>query len=185
MTYTETQSALAASLQAITDLVPTLSESEWHRPYNGKWSLAQEVEHLWISTRGTTFLFGKTGRTTWRPTAQPSRPYETSREQYQLALAARNGFMNRNLTVESDVPDLSAQVAVWPVATTNLLNAVAGISESELLGSTVWKHPLLGPLTGWEMLFFTIHHTRHHYDSLVRKQRAIEQSTNGGRVTPQ
>ena len=185
MTHTNTQSELAASLQAISDLLPTLSETEWHRPHNGKWSLAQEMEHLWISTQGTTFLFKKTGRTTWRPTDQPSRSYEVIVEQYQSALAARNGFTNQNPAVESDILERSAQVAGWPVATTNLLNAVAGIPESDLSGFTVWKHPLLGPLTGREMLLFTIHHTRHHHESLARKQRAIEQSINGGKADPQ
>lgn len=181
MMYSSTQAALATSLQAITDLLPTLSETDWHRSYNGKWSLAREMEHLGTSTLGTTFLFKKTGRTTWRPTDQPSRSYETIVEQYQSALVARNGFTNQNLTVDGDVPDLSAQITGWPVAATNLLNAVAGVSESDLSGFTVWKHPLLGPITGWEMLFFTTHHTRHHYHSLAGKQRAIELFTNGGK----
>lgn len=169
MTTTSLTSQLSDALQSVTTLLSSVAADDWHRPQNGKWSVAQEVEHLRSSTQGTAFLFSETGRATWRPTTQPSRSYETVAEQYQAGLAARNGIANPNLTTESQVPDLSAQAAAWNGLVPQLLNNVSSIPESDLASFTVWKHPVLGPVTGWEMLYFTIHHTRHHHRSMAKK----------------
>lgn len=50
---------------------------------------------------------------------------------------------------------------------------MSGLADTDLDAYTVWKHPLLGPLTVREMIYFTIHHTDHHSASLQQKQTQV------------
>ncbi|AQG78165.1 DinB family protein [Spirosoma montaniterrae] len=175
MTFEATKIELSSSLQTITDLLPTLTDSDWSRPQNGKWTVGQEFEHLRVSTQGTAFLLSPMNRTAWRANERESRSYDTIVAEYKAALAARGPITNNAFgpTADSDHLTVAKQAERWQQVVEQLRSVVASLPETELDAYTVWKHPLLGPLTGREMLYFTAYHARHHHASLTRKQMDV------------
>lgn len=172
MTISEIKTSLSESLQGIADFLQQVPEMAWPRPQNGKWTIAQEVEHILIANTGTARLLSPPGRTIWRPGAQPSRTYDGIKEEYLTGLAANPGINNpaTNPSTESTQKTPQQQLANWQHTSQALLSAVDAISEEELDEYTVWKHPFLGPFTVREMLYFTDYHTRHHTSILKKKQ---------------
>lgn len=173
MTHTQLLSALGERFGQVTDLLQHVSPDRWHGPQAHQWTIAQETEHLRLSTQGTVFLFSPQNRASWRPTDRAGRSYELIRDGYLNALAERSGNVNQAFgpTAQSDRLTPDEQARNWQTITTQLLRLVTDLPETDLDAFTVWKHPLLGPVTGREMLYFTLYHTQHHYVSLQRKQQ--------------
>lgn len=166
---------LSDSLQRITDLFSQFTDEQWHRDQNGKWTLAQELAHLLTSTQQTGLLLSSMGRSRWQPVARPSRSYEEIRDQYLDAIASRGGVFNPATAPSEEANQLSApeQLANWQQAANLLKSSVGALSDEDLDNFTVWKHPLLEPVTGREMVYFTTYHTLHHEASLRRKMGEI------------
>lgn len=175
MNLTEQKTALTNALQAITDLLATFSTDDLHRPQGTKWTIAQEMDHLRKSTQGTAFLLSPASRPKWYPYTGESRSYETVVAQYQSALLANAAVNNAATRPTDEVAGLTAeqQTEAWQTAVQQLSASAGQLTEADLDAFTVWKHPLLGPLTVREMIYFTTHHTEHHHASLIRKQSAI------------
>ncbi|RIV17796.1 DinB family protein [Fibrisoma montanum] len=171
MNLTEPTTALTDALQAITALLDTLSTDDLHRSQGTRWTIAQEMEHLRKSTQGTAFLLSPASRPKWYPYTGESRTYETVVAQYQSALAASAPVNNAATRPTDEIASLTAdqQKDAWNTVVQQLLASVGQLTEADLDTFTVWKHPLLGPLTVREMIYFTTHHTEHHHASLVRK----------------
>ena len=172
MTILEIKTSLSESLRGIADFLQQCPETAWHRSQEGKWTIAQEVEHILIANSGTARLLSPPGRTIWRPGAQPSRTYDAIKDEYLAGLAANPGINNpaTNPSAESAQKTLQQQLSNWQRTSQALLSAVDAISEVDLDEYTVWKHPFLGPFTVREMLYFTDYHTRHHTSILKKKQ---------------
>ena len=172
MTLSTIKTSLTESLQGITEFLQQVSAADWQRPQNGKWTIAEELEHILIANTGTARLLSSAGRAIWRPGAQPSRTYNAIKDEYLAGLAANPGLNNptTNPSAESAQKTSAQQLANWQQTTLALLNALDGITEDDLDHFTVWKHPFLGPFTVREMIYFTDYHTRHHTDILTKKQ---------------
>ncbi len=176
MRYETLKGNLSDSLQTITDLLPTLTNADWNRPQNGKWTIGQEFEHIHFSTQGAAFLLSSLNRPAWRSNERASRSYDAIVAEYKVALAARAPITNNTFGPTSNSEQLTGtqQTERWQQAVQQLQGAVAGLSEADLDAYTVWKHPLLGPVTAREMLHFTTYHTLHHHASLTQKQMRRE-----------
>lgn len=172
MNQAEMKAELAKSLQAITELLQVVSIEDWQRLQGDKWTIAQESEHLRLSTQGAAFVLSSAGRSRWFPFNGASRSYHTVIKQYQAALAANVNVNNASTrpSDESNTLTLAQQTENWQKVVQQVLTTIDTVSEADLDSFTVWKHPLLGPLTVREMIYFTIHHTQHHHNSLSRKQ---------------
>lgn len=172
MTYTETKIHLTDSLHTIATLLSGTTADDWQRPQNGKWTMSQEFEHLRTATQGTAFLLSPMNRPAWRPADRASRSYETIVQEYRDGLAARPIVVGGALapTAESDALTVAEQAGRWQQATQQLLTVVEHFPEADLDAYTIWKHPILGPITPREMLYFTTYHTQHHEASLARKR---------------
>jgi hypothetical protein len=169
MTQPELLAQLETNFQTIRQFLQTVSPDDWARPQGQKWSIAEETAHLLNATQGTAFLFSPAGRATWRPTDRASLTYEEICENYRQALATRNPAIPASANTDQPRPDQQAQT--WQAATQLLLNTLHNGGLSADLGRfTVWKHPLLGPLTAREMLYFTNYHTERHIVTLRAKQ---------------
>ncbi len=172
MKFNELTARLDTALQSISNLLITFSVNDWQRPQGEKWTLAAEFEHLCLSTQATAFILSTAGRLRWHPYAGESRSYDTIVTEYQAGLLANPGIGNAATrpTDAAQNTTIDHQRANWSRVTSMVLVAAAAITEAELDTNTVWKHPLLGPLTVWEMILFTIHHTDHHLSSMTGKQ---------------
>lgn len=171
MTAIPLSASLATSLQAMADFIGTVTGEQLHRPQNGKWTIAQELSHIYLADYGTSRLLSEAGRATWRPEARESRSFEAIKAGYLEQLARFPGANNPNTNPKPELESLSpAQwMESWQSMTTQLLAHVEAIPETDLDAYTVWKHPLLGPFTVREMIYFTDYHTQHHADILSRK----------------
>jgi DinB superfamily len=158
----------------------TFSDAEFFAPIGTAWSPAENVRHLSKSMRAVqqgmrlppivvNLIFGTTD--------EPARDYETIRTIYRERLAKgatagrfaptpkpagadpateRRRIMRAH---EASVEALTARVAKWSEANMNY---------------HVLPHPLLGPLSVREMLFFTVYHNTHHIANVQRLRAAGE-----------
>jgi len=161
---------LETTLQSVSALLTTLSADDWQRSQGEKWSIAEEFEHLRLSTQATAFILSTAGRSRWHSYTGESRSFEAIQTQYQVSLAANPGVTNAATRPSADAQTLADQLTNWTRMGQLVSVAVAELTEDELDTNTVWKHPSLGPLTVREMIYFTIHHTEHHQRSMIQKQ---------------
>ena len=175
MNRTELTTRLEQAAQSIADLLTTVSSENWQRTQGGKWTIAEEFEHLRLSTQATAFILSPAGRARWHAHMGESRSFDTIVAQYQAGLAANPGISNAATRPATDSQNLSLseQRTNWAKLMPILSAALTTLSESDLDAYTVWKHPLLGPVTVREMVYFTTCHTEHHQRSMARKQAEI------------
>lgn len=128
----------------------------------GKWSPAQQAEHLVKSVKPVTLafglpkfmlsmLFGKANR--------PSRTFDELVARYQARLAA-GGRASKPFV--PGAPDNLPRVYARLEKTVHRLgHRIGRFSETEL-DTLLLPHPLMGKLTLREMLYFTAYHADHH-----------------------
>lgn len=137
---------------------------------NGKWSVAQNVQHLNIGlSRLNTYLalpkssietnFGLSGR--------DSKSNET------MAKVFRDAFENGVKSTESFLPDANLQTRIEDLTLQgkeflkSVIENLQNWSEEEL-ESYNCPHPFLGKITAREILYFTIYHVQHHHETIKR-----------------
>lgn len=158
----EIQRLLVESYAAFTAQLRSLPESQVHQAAPGKWSPAQQAEHLVKSVRPVTlalslpklilpFFFGKANR--------PSRTYDDLIVKYKAKLAA--GGKSSKPFVPGVPTNPSAVYNDLEKTVASLCNRMETFSE-EQLDRLILPHPLLGKLTLREMLYFTAYHAKHH-----------------------
>jgi DinB superfamily len=135
---------------------------------NEKWSTAQQISHLAISSRALSkalskpkfvlkWLFGTSNRDT--------RSYLTVVEKYQRKLS-KGGLATSPFRPKSFADrDKKAVLDEYVSAAEKLEHLVNKLSEKDL-DKYILPHPLLGRMPLREMLFFTIYHTQHHANSI-------------------
>lgn len=162
---------LHAQYAQFCELVQNLSPEAFIFHLEGKWSAAQQLDHLIRSVRPVvlglslpSFLL----RLIFGSAKHASRDYNTLVKTYQDALA-KGGKSPR--AYEPKVAGEGFQ----SFGAERLMQMIAGLdrlldslSESEL-DTLQAPHPLLGKLTLRELMYFTIYHAQHH-------QRNVEMS---------
>jgi uncharacterized damage-inducible protein DinB len=142
-------------------------------PSSDKWSIAQNLQHLVISTKTTTAAYalpkflvrligGKPNR--------PSRTYPALVEKYQQKLAAGGKAQGRYIPKHMK-PNANKDEMInhWRQFTTIYLQALRKNWKDEQLDKYIVTHPLLGKITLRELCYFTIYHTEHHL-AIVKKR---------------
>lgn len=141
----------------------------------GKWSVAQNLQHLIIATKSATAAFaipkflvrmfgGKPNR--------PSYPYPALIEKYQAQLAA-GGKAHGRYIPKHFKPNANKEELInhWQQFTTIYLQALQKNWKDTQLDKYLVKHPLLGKITLRELCYFTIYHTEHHLANVQRSLR--------------
>lgn len=162
MTKTEIQPLLTSAYGDFLARLRQMPNVQAHMSAPGKWSPAQQAEHLVKSVRPVTLafglpkfllalIFGKANR--------PSRSYEELVARYQAKLAA-GGTASRPFV--PGIPANLNRVYGRLARTVDALNRrIERFSEHEL-DALILPHPLLGKITLREMLYFTAYHAEHH-----------------------
>lgn len=138
-------------------------EQFWANP-NGKWSVAEVMQHLYLSARPVVrLLTGPRGvLDQWGRADSPSRPYQEIGSAYQNVLA----------TGAKAPATMSPRTDDMQLTRNELVERFRGIYQSLVEAAKNWSaneldnycipHPVLGKLTVREMLYFTSLHTEHH-----------------------
>lgn len=144
----------------------TIPEEQFFLPPAEKWSPAQHLQHLIISTRTSTAAFALPkfivrwvgGRAT-----APSRTYEELVDTYKQILSAggkaTGRYIPRPIAANMGKEKL---IIRWKKVSDEYLSAIKKNRKDHELDKYVVKHPLLGKITLRELGYFTIYHTYHH-----------------------
>lgn len=158
------QRRLLADCQAFIDVVNNLSEDQFTRHTQEKWSVAEVMQHLYLSARPVVRLMTGTHDILlqWGKPKAPSRTYGEISSAYQQVLQTRvkapESFVPR-----ADDMDVEKNIIVDRFVTVyqTLAEAINNWADDEL-DAYIIPHPVLGKLTVREMIHFTSAHTQHH-----------------------
>jgi len=152
----------------------TFSDAEFFTPFGLAWAPAMHVRHLSKSIRAVhqglrlppflvRWVFGRAGAA--------SRDYDSVVTVYRARLAQGASAGRFAPSAKPPAADPAAERARIMRVHASTLQALiarsAQWSESDLDAATL-PHPLLGPLTVREMLFFTVYHNTHHVANVQR-----------------
>ncbi len=172
MTKTEIITASENVFKQFTEACKSIDEPLLFNRLPSKWSVAENVQHLIISTNTTTlaytlpkFLVKWMAGTANRP----SRSFEEVKDKYYKKLSeggrASGRFVPKPIEVKYGKQRLLNN---WNAATVKFIKALDKKRSEKDLDSYLVKHPLLGRITLRELCYFTIFHTEHHLQSLPK-----------------
>lgn len=159
-------SATEKIFAAFTGQCNNTGESVFFDKPTTKWSIAENVQHLIVTTNTTTLAFslprflirllgGKPNR--------GSKTYEELVNKYKKKLAeggaASGRFIPRPIKINFGKEKLMTN---WNKATAKYVAALQKKRNENDLDNYLVKHPLLGRITLRELCYFTIYHTEHH-----------------------
>ncbi|GAB4042787.1 DinB family protein [Spirosoma litoris] len=158
------QQQLSADCNAFVAVVNALSADQFRKPLDDKWSVAEVMQHLYLSARPVSRLMAgpRDVLTQWGKAPLPARAYEEIASAYKKILAtgakAPAAMSPRAEDMKAEKSELVERfVSIYQT----LIDAISTWSDSEL-DTYCMPHPVLGKLSVREMLFFTSIHTQHH-----------------------
>jgi len=172
MTKTEIIHAAENIFNQFSETCSSINETSLFKKPENKWSAAENMQHLIISTNTTTlayalprFLVRWIGGTPNRT----SRTYYEVREKYYKKLSeggrASGRFVPKPIEIKYGKQKLLDN---WNKATKKFISALTKNRTEKDLDSYLAKHPLLGRITLRELCYFTIFHTEHHLQSIQK-----------------
>ncbi|RYF75651.1 MAG: DinB family protein [Cytophagaceae bacterium] len=164
MNRADLQAILVNEADELRQFVAPFTEAEFATQPNGRWSVGDTTQHLFLSARPVLRLMAgpRDVLAQWGYAEGPPRTYEAVLEMYREAL--REG-VKAPTNLSPRVDDVPADKATILARLTDtylaLGDLVAGWSEEELDRYQI-PHPVLGLLSVREMLYFVKIHTKHH-----------------------
>ena len=139
----------------------------FHRPPNGKWSAAENVQHLFLSLKPLVGLFGKPELMLqqWGASNRPSRTYDQVVAEY-LKIIGNGGQTTKEYVPTGMCATEVEQIGQLHSIHQKFIERTSQLSETDLDTYQV-PHPLIGLLTAREFLYFTHYHTKRHNDTLA------------------
>jgi uncharacterized damage-inducible protein DinB len=154
--------------------ISTLSEEQFNFHKEGKWSAGQTLDHLYraLSTLSMAMqlpkvvfsvLFSKANR--------PSKSYDELVAKYKRKLDEGGKASGRYLSAKISFVNQQKTEAALQKSVNNLCKNLGSYSE-EQLDTYILPHPLLGKITIREMMYFSIYHSQHHKQGVLRALNA-------------
>ncbi len=170
----EIKTAIAETLAEIEQFIPSSTSATLHAKPTEKWSIAEELVHLTKSDQGCALAFNQSF-VALPKTAHSPRNYTELVAEYKEKQASIAAKVPARLIPGEDTLGLTVTQAAnnFSTAAAALLQSLDNWQEAQLDAVTVWKHPVLGPVTAREMMLFTIFHNRHHLASVQTKKQAL------------
>lgn len=168
----KTKEDIKIALQLIFDDINTylknVDSSSFKKSKNGKWSIAQNIDHLTLSNSITTIglrmpvfalntLYKKPTRNAWN--------YDEVVWKYQLQLNTGAKASLPFVPKLGYIPVKSILVRLWKLSCVALLKSLDAWSENDL-DTYIIPHPIIGKITARELLYFTIYHCKHHLQTM-------------------
>jgi hypothetical protein len=166
---------LYKSHNSFLDYLLSLPDEEFYLRYKNKWSASQQLEHINLCLNPLIkvfsfpkiiirIIFGKANRN--------SKHYDLFIAKYEERFAKGTNppgrFLPKEIKSEREV-----QVKGLTYSLNKLCNQVSGFTEQQL-DNLIMPHPMFGKITLREMLYFTIHHVKHHEEITKRNLRREE-----------
>jgi cobalamin biosynthesis protein CbiD len=164
MTKHEITSLLSEKHKQFLASFPPLSEKEFTTSINGKWSPAQQLDHIIRSASPVVMAFGLPGfilKWKFGTANRSSKTYDALVEKYHTKLAAGGKASKQFIPTAVNFQEREAAIAKVDALIQKLNKRVENKSEATL-DKLILPHPLLGKLTFREMLYFTAYHAEHH-----------------------
>lgn len=161
--------------EQITDLLQTyhghfidqlreLSDADFVFAPEGKWSAAQQLDHIIKSASPVNMAMGLPKfilKWKFGIANRPSKTYEQLVEKYKLKLQ-EGGKASARFVPPTVSAGEKEQLIVKLNSVVKKLSAKTLRYSEEALDQYILPHPLLGKLTLREMLYFTAYHVEHH-----------------------
>ncbi len=161
---------LLKSHQSFAEYISGLSDFEFNKSKDGKWTAGQQLEHIHLAVKPLILAFTLPKfllKLLFGTAIRESRTYDELVKKYLIKLEsggrASGPFIPKTVSVEKgqrlklillkEVKDLSSKLDRFTEADLDLY---------------VLPHPLLGKLTIREMMYFTIYHVSHHQELIKR-----------------
>ena len=176
MTKTEIITAAENAFTLFSEYCTAVPESVFFEQPGIKWSVAENMQHLIISTNTSTLAYslpqfivkwiaGKPNRN--------SRSFEELKDKYYKKLSeggrASSRFVPKPIEINYGKQKLLDN---WTKATSKFIYKLTNNRTEKDLDNHLVKHPLLGRITLRELGYFTIFHTQHHLNN-IQKSAAI------------
>lgn len=180
MDKTELLAKLSISHDNFANYIDSLANEKFNAQLNEKWNAGKELDHIVKSIEPlakilcskTTIIenFGVIDR--------PTLSFIDLRNKYKDILKNGGTAIGRFVPEQEIGADRKAELVkkmlnYIHIIKTNLTN----FSEDEL-DNLVLPHPLIGPLTIREMIYFTIYHAEHHVQNIKRNIESITATKN-------
>jgi hypothetical protein len=157
---------------ALSESVRDLSADQLIGPAEGKWSIAQILEHLNLTYVGTIKNLERC-----IAEGKPRASADRNRHRWARIAVARMGlFPSGRKSPERALPKGMPFEQAKTEMMENLARMDAMISQCEDAfpsGVAIADHPLLGPFTASEWRGFHLAHGRHHAKQIVRLRREL------------
>lgn len=170
---------LTTAHQQFTQLVLSLSADEYYADQEGKkWNAGKQADHLLKSIRLVLLAFRLPTfalRLFFGVANRQGRSYEALQEKY-LSKLADGGQASGPFIPKVQSYERRTEIPEKIIATIERLNQKVNKKSEAQLDQFILPHPLLGKITLREMLFFTIFHALHHYQSIQQNIQGTSKS---------
>ena len=159
-------SELTLHHDAFIQKIKSLSDQDFMLPPNGKWSAAQQLEHIIKSVKPIDMAFGLPAfvlKMKFGLANRSSKSYEALVTKYKAKLEENKDFEMPKEYWPDEIPLKRKEKSLQKLEklVQKLCGRLSKYTEEEL-DQYILPHPLLGKLTLREMLYFTIYHVQHH-----------------------
>jgi hypothetical protein len=144
-------------------------------PHDSKWTIAQHVQHLTISTKTATAAYAIPKiivRMLGGKSTRASVSYDELLIRYERKLTEGGKASGRYIPAPVHAASGKAVLAKWQKVSSTYLKAISNNWKDSQLDSYIIRHPLLGKITLRELCYFTIFHTGHHLKG-IKKQAML------------
>jgi DinB superfamily len=169
MNQSELTAFLEQKCNAVSQTLLAIAETTfWHKSAPEVWSIAENVQHLVQSAAPVVRLLNAPREVLlerFDKAAAPSRSYEEVVQAYKTVLAT--GVKASGNFLPQIAEGINQEMLQNSFAQTNasLVESIDKWNEADL-DEYVIPHPVLGPLTVREMLYFTAYHNQHHHEKI-------------------
>jgi hypothetical protein len=167
MTKSEILKNLEAKFKEVGKFVQEFPETHFFKRIpSKKWSVAENVEHLFLTIKPLVGLFGNPDYmlTKWGKSNRASRTYNEVVELY-FSKIGHFGVTTKHYEPQKIEIGKDELIQNFLSMNKNLLEKIASLSEDDLDNYQI-PHPLLGLMTCKEFLYFTHHHAVRHLETL-------------------
>lgn len=162
-------SRINEATHALVSYCHDMDEARYFQQPPDKWSIAQNVDHLFRSANATRVAYRLPKFIIRLYTGKPNRPsrsFDELVERYKTKLA--KGGKASGPFIPKIIPaslGRARSVKQFEQSMQLLVNSMKNTTDSDL-DRYLAPHPLLGKITLRELGYFTIHHSYHHLDSI-------------------
>jgi uncharacterized damage-inducible protein DinB len=171
----EISAALLRNWQEVQQTIEGLSDEQFTRQAEGKWSAGQHLEHLLRSAqplrKALTYpkfvirlVAGKPNRAT--------RSFDDVHQRYLEKIKQGGAASGKYIPPAVDISRKASLLRDYAKEGELMARNLDRNWDEQSLDNYLLPHPLLGKVTVREMMFFTVFHTEHHRNLILRDLKA-------------